>query len=29
MEKAGFGYERELIHVGLPHVLYRRDAHWR
>ncbi|MBV9310483.1 MAG: GNAT family N-acetyltransferase [Solirubrobacterales bacterium] len=23
MEKAGFRYERELEHVGLPHVLYR------
>ncbi len=29
MEKAGFRYEGELIHVGLPHVLYRRDAHRR
>lgn len=26
MEKVGFHYEAELIHVGLPHVLYRRDA---
>lgn len=25
MEKAGFGFEREIFHVGLPHVLYRRD----
>lgn len=24
MEKAGFGYERDFIHAGLPHVLYRR-----
>jgi RimJ/RimL family protein N-acetyltransferase len=24
MEKAGFVYEREITHVGLPHVLYRR-----
>jgi ribosomal-protein-alanine N-acetyltransferase len=24
MEKAGLRYERELEHVGLPHVLYRR-----
>jgi [ribosomal protein S5]-alanine N-acetyltransferase len=24
MEKAGFGYEREIVHAGLPHVLYRR-----
>ena len=24
MEKAEFEYERELEHVGLPHVLYRR-----
>jgi RimJ/RimL family protein N-acetyltransferase len=22
MEKAGFTYEREILHVGLPHVLY-------
>jgi RimJ/RimL family protein N-acetyltransferase len=26
MEKAGFSYEREIVHVGLPHVLYRRMA---
>jgi ribosomal-protein-alanine N-acetyltransferase len=25
MEKAGFAYERDIVHVGLPHVLYRRD----
>ena len=25
MEKAGFTYEREVLHVGLPHVLYRRE----
>ena len=24
MEKAGFAYEREIEHAGLPHVLYRR-----
>jgi RimJ/RimL family protein N-acetyltransferase len=24
MEKTGFVYEREAIHAGLPHVLYRR-----
>jgi [ribosomal protein S5]-alanine N-acetyltransferase len=24
MEKAGFGYERDVIHAGLPHVLYTR-----
>jgi [ribosomal protein S5]-alanine N-acetyltransferase len=24
MEKAGFTYERDIVHVGLPHVLYRR-----
>jgi [ribosomal protein S5]-alanine N-acetyltransferase len=24
MQKAGFGYEREIVHAGLPHVLYRR-----
>ena len=23
MEKAGFSYERDIVHVGLPHVLYR------
>jgi RimJ/RimL family protein N-acetyltransferase len=23
MEKAGFAYDREIMHVGLPHVLYR------
>ena len=23
MEKAGFHYDREIVHVGLPHVLYR------
>ncbi len=23
MEKTGFSYERELLHVGVPHVLYR------
>ena len=26
MEKAGFVYERDIVYVGLPHVLYRRDA---
>jgi [ribosomal protein S5]-alanine N-acetyltransferase len=26
MEKAGFAYERAIVHVGLPHVLYRRTA---
>jgi RimJ/RimL family protein N-acetyltransferase len=25
MEKAGFVYEREITHAGLPHVLYRRS----
>jgi RimJ/RimL family protein N-acetyltransferase len=25
MEKAGFTYEREIDHAGLPHVLYRRS----
>ena len=25
MEKAGFAYEREVVHAGLPHVLYRRE----
>jgi [ribosomal protein S5]-alanine N-acetyltransferase len=24
MEKAGFEYERNIMHAGLPHVLYRR-----
>ena len=24
MEKAGFEYERDIVHVGLAHVLYRR-----
>jgi ribosomal-protein-alanine N-acetyltransferase len=24
MEKAGFSYECDIIHAGLPHVLYRR-----
>jgi ribosomal-protein-alanine N-acetyltransferase len=23
MDKAGFGYDREVLHAGLPHVLYR------
>jgi [ribosomal protein S5]-alanine N-acetyltransferase len=26
MEKAGFVYERDIVHAGLPHVLYRRRA---
>ncbi len=26
MEKAGFAYEREIEHAGLPHVLYCRIA---
>ncbi len=26
MEKAGFTYERDVLHAGLPHVLYRRWA---
>ena len=25
MEKSGFGFDREIVHAGLPHVLYRRD----
>jgi RimJ/RimL family protein N-acetyltransferase len=29
MEKVGFRYEGELIHVGLPHVFYRLDARER
>ena len=24
MEKAGFEYERDIVHAGMPHVLYRR-----
>jgi [ribosomal protein S5]-alanine N-acetyltransferase len=26
MEKTGFGYERRIVHMGLPHVLYRLAA---
>jgi RimJ/RimL family protein N-acetyltransferase len=26
MEKAGFTYDQVIVHVGLPHVLYRRRA---
>jgi RimJ/RimL family protein N-acetyltransferase len=26
MEKTGFTYERQIVHVGLPHVLYRLAA---
>lgn len=30
MEKAGFRYEREIVHADLPHVLYRLSAaQWR
>ena len=30
MEKAGFTYERDILHAGLPHVLYRLTAAgWR
>ncbi len=30
MEKAGFAYERDIVHAGLPHVLYRLSApEWR
>ncbi|MBV9049084.1 MAG: GNAT family N-acetyltransferase, partial [Solirubrobacterales bacterium] len=25
MEKAGFEFEREIVHAGLDHVLYRRE----
>ena len=25
MEKLGFRFERDIIHAGLPHVLYRLD----
>lgn len=27
MAKAGFRYERDITHAGLPHVLYRHCAH--
>lgn len=26
MEKAGFGFERDILYAGRPHVLYRRRA---
>jgi [ribosomal protein S5]-alanine N-acetyltransferase len=26
MEKLGLAYERDILHAGLPHVLYRRHA---
>ena len=26
MEKLGFAYERDTVHAGLPHVLYRLSA---
>jgi RimJ/RimL family protein N-acetyltransferase len=30
MEKVGFRYERDVLHAGLPHVLYRLSASaWR
>ncbi len=30
MEKAGFRYERDIVHAGLPHVFYRLTAaQWR
>lgn len=30
MEKAGFKYERDIVHAGLPHVFYRiTAAEWR
>jgi RimJ/RimL family protein N-acetyltransferase len=30
MEKAAFRYERDIVHAGLPHVLYRLTAaQWR
>lgn len=30
MEKAGFEYERDIVHAGLPHVLYSLTASgWR
>ena len=27
MEKTGFEYERDIVHAGLPHVLYRLPVH--
>jgi RimJ/RimL family protein N-acetyltransferase len=27
MEKLGFGFERDIVHAELPHVLYRRSRH--
>ena len=29
MEKAGFEYERDIVHAGLPHVLYGAGVLWR
>jgi RimJ/RimL family protein N-acetyltransferase len=31
MEKIGFSFERDIVHAGLPHVLYRikRELHVR
>jgi RimJ/RimL family protein N-acetyltransferase len=29
MEKAGFSYERDIVHADLPHVLYERDGDLR
>jgi RimJ/RimL family protein N-acetyltransferase len=26
MEKVGFGYERDILYTGIPHVLYRRNT---
>jgi [ribosomal protein S5]-alanine N-acetyltransferase len=28
MEKTGFRYDCEIVHAGLPHVLYRNRAEW-
>ncbi len=27
MEKAGLAYEREIVHAGMPHVLYALNKH--
>ena len=30
MEKTGFEYERDVVHAGLPHVLYRiTTSEWK
>jgi len=27
MEHCGFTYQRDIVHAGLPHVLYALEAH--